>query len=217
MSTYGDPDSAGAIFVFKGDNTEHDALAAAAEVARAHHLADTFTEAEKRRLVDRLGYDPTDAAGRFVYVVHATDREEFILRLSAWHERTKGQDTALLIYAHMGEADIGPVEDEDAPGVTWRELGDILGNAVSSLWLAGCESQHCLAAWAEAPSMHPVKNWVVCTKSSVYWQPLIAHFVKELSVAPLYMPDDIARDLEHAFPGQVRLLQREDRWVDLAT
>lgn len=216
MTAYGDNDCAGAIFIFKDDGTEHEALVAAADVAKRHRLADTFTPKEKARLVAQLGYDPCDTTGRFVHVVHTTDRDEFMLRLSGWHDRTRGQDTALLVYAHMGEDDIGP-DDGSAPGVTWRELGDILSEGVSSLWLAGCESEHCLDRWATQPSMHPVRNWLVCTKTSVYWLPLIPHFVKELSVAPVYMPNEIASTLGEAFPGQARLLEREDRWVDVAS
>ena len=214
MPTYGDCDCAGAIFIFKDDGTEFDALTEAAAVARQHRLEDTFTQEEKARVMRVLGYDPTDASGRFVYVVHTTDREEFMARLSEWHERTKHEDAALLIYAHMGENDLGP-DEGDSPGVAWRELGKILSDGVSSLWLAGCESDHCLTHWATSPSMHPVKNWLVSTSASVYWLPLIPYFVKELSVAPVCMPNEIAQALSLAFPGQARLRQREDQWLEV--
>lgn len=214
MATFGDDDCAGAIFIFKNDGTEVAALAEAAEVAKKHRLQDTFTEKEKARIVETLGYDPTDSSGRFVYVVHTTDREEFLTLLSAWHDRTRQHDAALLIYSHMGEGDIGP--DEESPGVMWRELGETLSAGVGSLWLAGCESDHCMNEWAKAPSLTPVRNWLVSTSESIYWLPLMPHFTMELSVEPGYTPTQIAASLSKAFPDKVRVFQREDKWTEVA-
>lgn len=213
MSTFGDDDCAGAIFIFKNDGTEETALVEAAKVAKKHRLEDTFTEEEKALIVAKLGYDPTDSSGRFVYVVHTTDCDEFVALLSAWHERTKNHDAALLVYSHMGEDDIGP--DKKAPGVTWRELAETLSGGVGSLWLAGCESDHCMNEWAKDPSLHPVRNWLVSTSESIYWLPLMRHFTKELSVGRVYMPNEIASELSKEFPGQVRVLQRADKWVEV--
>jgi hypothetical protein len=217
VQTFGNPDSAGAIFVFKDDSTEVQALREAATVAAQHHVTDVYTATEKQKLLSALGYDPTDSTGQFVYVVHSATRDEFLAELSAWHERAHDNDCALLIYAHMAPDDIGPVDSTSVPGVTWRELAEALPHGISSLWLAGCESHYCTAAWAKPPAQHCVRNWLVCTTTSIYWLPLMPYFIKELSLDPIFYPEQIAGALATAFGDQVRTLQREDIWRDVRT
>jgi hypothetical protein len=214
MITVGDPDCAGAIFIYKQDDSIAKALAAAAEVARQHKVNVAYTDAEKARLVSVLGYDPTDSNGRFVYVVHADTKADLLCELAAWLSRVDNNAAALMVYSHGGSRGINRKTGDAVHRVTWQELSESLPGGVSSLWLAGCRTRHCLDAWQEA-DVAPVKSWLVCTHASESWLKMIPSFQLELSMDPVFEPAEIANRLRDAFRDRVEILERRTTWVPL--
>lgn len=211
LTTIGDPDCHGAIFIYKDDGSIPKALANAISVAMEHRVKLTYSDEERKRIVDIVGYDPTDPSGRFVYIVHASTRAEFLHALTEWHARIGEGQGALMIYAHMGTLGINRISGDKEHRITWSELGDALPNNVASLWLAGCKSHHCLSAWGATA---PVTDWLVCTSETKPWAPLIPAFIMEISVDPVYFPEAIARKLDDAFGDDVEYHRRSDNvWI----
>lgn len=205
LDAQGLDDCAGAIFIYKRDGSVPDAIKGALAVARAHRTHVRYTQEELTRIVRVLGYDPTAEDGRFVRVVVATTKDEFLSELARWNQAVPAGTGALLVYAHMGEPGLAPARDAIEDIVTWQELGGVLTNKVSSLWLAGCTSAWCLAAWA-TPAASPVLNWLACTVKSEYWAPLITRFYGEISLDPVLTPRAIAKLLQNQ-AGNVEYLE----------
>src|SRR6266436_5165887 len=99
----------GAIFVYKGDSSVDDAIAAVREIDKNH-------------------------GG--IRAVVGKDKEEFLTALRKWNESIEPDNAFLCIYAHMGALGINCVSGQAATRITWVELARALPKGVHLLWLA---------------------------------------------------------------------------------
>lgn len=97
------------------------------------------------------------------------------------------------IYAHMGPSGItsrGPkfsAPERRSMIVPWAALARAFARPVDYLWLVGCQSNKCRAAWM--PLAHSVaKKRILTTTASAHWLPLLWCFEHEISLSPI-IPD----------------------------
>lgn len=209
MQTRGLPTCSAAIFIYKKDESVTDALDAAQQVAAEHYSKTTYTPAQHARIIEILGYDPTDQNGDFVYVVHVDEKRHLLDELQRWSRAVDPTNSALMIYAHSGPNGINRLGGDDEHRVYWTDLSSALSCGVSSLWLVGCKSDECLAQWSSSGG--PARNWMACTSTKEYWKKLIPYFLDEISL-DVPTPEDIATRLHQEFGDRVEYFQRKASW-----
>jgi hypothetical protein len=163
---------------------------------------------QRAHITKLLGYNPTDQSGDFVYVVHVDEKRHLLDELQRWPRAVDPTNSALMISAHSGPAGINRLDGDDDHRVYWTELS-ALSCGVSSLWLVGCGSNACLAAWSSSGG--PAFNWMACTVTKEYWKKLIPYLLEEISL-DVRMPEDIATSLRHEFGDKVEYFERKSSW-----
>lgn len=119
--------------------------------------------------------------------------------LSEWSTRVDASNAFLCIYAHMGSDGMNCTSSLDDRLVSWQELAEAISDGVEYLWLLGCKSEECLAAWSDLSN--PVRHLLLATSESKYWQPLLRCFAAEISISNIVLDGDMPEKLKKMEPG----------------
>jgi hypothetical protein len=195
MTTHaGSADDVAAVFVYKDDGTQDDAVAAATRALEA---------ARKEWHV----HNPTVVtAPPSLLVASFTDREDLLDTVNSWCQN--GQRDCFCLYAHMGEDGVGCVSEPDCRDVSWAELEEALAPGAAHVWLLGCTSGACVATW-DADVLNCIGTLLITTCDDYYAQGLTAA-VEVIRMYNWPLDDQLVKRLDCKYPD---LVGRTERYV----